>query len=432
MACTKLKYFLSNYESRGAAQLNANKASATAANYFDQRARIFYSAKANDDLKLVTGFEIDSVFGDRAQSVGARGFGGALESDSVNLETKWVYLDFNIPSTPVKVKAGIQPYKDVFKGIFLDADIAGLYATANYGKATTGIAYFRAYESTSNTGVVVAPRGTDNLDIALLEGKYRVSNDLSVGGGYYLLSDYRTNQPQTFHTFGVNAEAKLGPATVSGFAAYQAGFSKQNTSGLTASKGTTINAWSVNLASKIQAGPGTAKAAFLYTSGDQDKNDGVDHSWQSVSQTQQGVALPQSAANSYTESGMMLLNRNPATGGTTSDTNIIYTTNNNAQGAAIITAGYDATITPKIFATANIGAGLTAENNQNSKGNGSHYLGTEINAEVGYKLYDNLTASLQGAYLVLGPYYKDTVTVGTGKVDPVNPYTARINLTYTF
>ena len=33
-------------------------------NYFEQRARLFYTAKASDDLKLVTGFEIDSVWGD--------------------------------------------------------------------------------------------------------------------------------------------------------------------------------------------------------------------------------------------------------------------------------------------------------------------------------------------------------------------------------
>src|SRR6185369_14313437 len=63
----KLKYFLSNYENGGSAQIVPTKSGLTAANYFEQRARIFYTAKAADDLKLVTGFEIDSVFGDKSQ-----------------------------------------------------------------------------------------------------------------------------------------------------------------------------------------------------------------------------------------------------------------------------------------------------------------------------------------------------------------------------
>jgi hypothetical protein len=107
----------------------------------------------------------------------------------------------------------------------------------------------------------------------------------------------------------------------------------------------------------------------------------------------------------------------------------MYTTNNKAQGTAIIALGYDATITPKLYANANLGFGLTAENNQNSKGNGSHFQGTEINLETGYKMYDNLTASVQAAYLFLGPYYKNSVAVGQ---DGVDPYTARVVLTYAF
>ncbi|TWJ17562.1 histidine kinase [Geobacter argillaceus] len=458
----KLKYFLSNTEKGATEQIKPSATSATAANYFEQRARLFYTAKANDDLKLVTGFEIDSVFGDKAQggidtgsninTTAFRNSGGGLESDAVNLETKWVYLDFNIPSTPVNVRAGIQAYKDPFKGIFLDADLAGVYASARYGNAQTAIGYFRPYEAMDlTTGKAKTPRGTDNFDIAVLEGKYNINKDLTVGGAYFLYSDYRTNAPETFHTFGVNAEAKVGPAIISGFAAYQAGFSKQNTNGLTASKGTTVNAWAANVAAKVKAGPGTARTAFLYASGDQDKNDGVDHSWQSVSQTKYGLntttltapagggAVTSTTAagtttpnggnptNSYNESGMMLLNRNLAQGGTSTDTNIISNINNNGQGAVIITAGYDATLTPKVYASANVGAGLTSEN-QNTYNNGSHYLGTEVNVEVGYKLYDNLTAGFQAAYLFLGPYYKNAVS---GQ-DPVDPYTTRVMLSYIF
>jgi len=178
-------------------------------------------------------------------------------------------------------------------------------------------------------------------------------------------------------------------------------------------------------AAKVKVGPGTAKTAFLITSGDKDA-DGVDHSWQSVVQSKSGVNAG-GTLGTYTESGMILLNRNPAAGGTSSDRTIISNNSNNGQGATILTAGYDATITPKLFATANVGVGLTTVA-KTAAANGSHYQATEVNAEVGYKLYDNLTTSVQAAYAFLGPYYKNTAS---GK-DPVDPYTTRINLTYAF
>jgi hypothetical protein len=53
-------------------------------------------------------------------------------------------------------------------------------------------------------------------------------------------------------------------------------------------------------------------------------------------------------------------------------------------------------------------------------------LGTEINTEIGYKLYDNMTASVQAAYLFLGDFYK--VSGST----PDNPYTTKVMLNYTF
>src|SRR5690349_13598723 len=77
----------------------------------DQRARLMYIAKANDDLKLVTHFELDSRFGggnfvpnNGTAFGGALGnFGkysgsndaGQLDADSVQIEVKNVYLDFN-------------------------------------------------------------------------------------------------------------------------------------------------------------------------------------------------------------------------------------------------------------------------------------------------------------------------------------------------
>ena len=175
---SRLRLFFSNYEQGGGGNPLSTSATGTVGlpvgnntnnlytnNYFEQRSRLFYTAKASDDLKLVTAFEIDSVFGDRAQggtvygstagatptaattanAAGAtgRGQGGALESDTVNLETKWVYLDFKIPSTTTRVSAGIMPFKDQIKGIFLDADIAGVMTNSKFDGVAVQAGYMR-------------------------------------------------------------------------------------------------------------------------------------------------------------------------------------------------------------------------------------------------------------------------------------------------
>jgi hypothetical protein len=420
----KLKYFLTNYENGGFGFINPNAENRKASNYFEQRARIFYTAKANDDLKLVTAFEIDSVFGDKAQGQATRGSGGALESDAVNLETKYVYLDFKIPSTPVKVTVGIQPYKDAFKGIFLDADIAGVNTVTKFGPATIAAGYFRAYDQ-SYFNTAITTRGTDDLDIVALSGDYNINKNFKVGAAYYLYSDNRNSAPTKLHVFGANADAKIGKLGLSGFAAMQQGV----TNGAAAR--TTFNGYAFNAAAKLPIGPGSLRTAALYTTGD-DGRDNINTGWQAVQQTQNLSASAQT--NTYNESNMMLLNRAANMGGTTTDNNLINSTNNRDQGMILASLGYDATITPKLYANANVGFAWAAKNNNTTrstaaKSNGTNFQGTEVNIETGYKMYDNLTASVQAAYLILGGYYTDTVTGGK---DPEDPYTARVVLSYVF
>lgn len=476
-----LKYFISNYEtssfgflrpdgqSRVSVTTTTNAGVVTpgvlpatptpgsekrkSSNFFDQRARIFYTAKASDDLKLVTGFEIDSVFGDKAQGQASRNNGGALESDATNLETKWVYLDFKIPSTPVKVTAGIQPIKDALKGIFLDADIAGINTVTKIGQATVGAGYFRAYDQ-SFFSTTRTDRGIDDLDIIAVSGDYNINKNTKVGAAYYLYSDARTTAPLRVHVFGVNADAKIGDLGLSGFAAMQQG---SVTSSAT-SPHVALSGYAFNVAAKLPIGPGTLRSAFLYASGD-DGRDNINTSWQAVTQTQNGVVS--APANTYNESNMMLLNRAAGMEGTQSDVNIVNSVNNRNQGVILATLGYDAKITPKLYANANVGVAWAAKNNAgtfsdtsasstsgtsgtitttrtvianrpvNGSGaaNGTNFLGTEINIETGYKMYDNLTAKIQAAYVILGGYYAGTAANGK---DPEDPYTARVMLSYVF
>jgi len=486
-----LRYFLSNYENGGGGAIlqgstpgkptgNTTENLRTN-NYFEQRARLFYTAKASDDLKLVTAFEIDSVFGDKAQggltnansnafsttgtTAAFRNSGGAMESDAVNLETKWVYLQFKIPSTPTTVLAGIMPVKDSIKGILLDADIAGVLTSSKLGNATVNAGYFRAYDQsfftvgTPQNNAAGNVRGNQNLDIGALEFKYDISKDTKAGLVYYIYADGRpfytavtattpVDQATMIHTFGLTGEGKVGPVALSGFAAYQFSLLRAVDSNNSTAY---VNALAYNVAAKVAVGPGTLRSALLFTSGN-DNNASNSRSkhltgWIGTTQSSDASWASTTGTCTYNESGMMLLNRNALNGPTTTDASIIYNTSNgsnplNAQGMYLYTLGYDATITPKLYTNVNAGAAWVAHTNSlkptdktpgNGKQNGTNYMGTEVNIETGYKLYPNLTAKVQAAYVILGGYYKNSLVKGDGTAtDPENPYTARLILSYAF
>lgn len=396
-----MKYFITNYEAVGDRYIFrdsnndfTDSRSRKTSNYFDTRTRFYYTAKASDDLKLVTAFEIDAVFGDRAQDT-ARNGGAGLEADSVNLETKWVYLDFKIPSTPTRITAGIQPIKDKFKGIFFDADVAGINSVTTLGPATFGLGYFRAYDSdlfaTSNQNTTA--RGVDNLDIVAASIDYNINKDLRVGGAYYLYNDDRSaNNRLTVNCFGANFDAKINKLALSGFAAMQLGEIQNSRSH--------FNGLAFNLAAKHPVGPGTARVAALYTSGDDGDNQ-TNTAWQAVNQSpngaNNGTNNNANMTNSYNESGMMLLNRNLSSGGTTTDYHLVQGAGNLDQGVILLTAGYDASIN-KWYAKTNVGAAWVSSNNSqmnNLKTRGNNFMGAEINLETGYKLYDNLTPAFR-------------------------------------
>ncbi|GFO59780.1 histidine kinase [Geomonas silvestris] len=460
----KMKYFVSNIDNASSGNVFKSGTTTSAMNYFEQRARLFYNAKANDDLKLVVAFEIDSVFGDKSQgtlssatatslnTTAFRNSGGALDTDAVNLETKWVHLDFNIPGVPTNVKVGTQAIKDSLKGVLFDVDAAGIYTSTKLGSnAKVNLGYFRGYEGDAGaTGGI--KMGVNNLDLVILEGKYNVTKDIAVGANYYGMFDYRDNFATMLdHTLGVNADATFGAVNVSGFIAGQLGVIS-NRSGVTSVASGSLNATgqaidlsaiAANVTARVKVGPGTAKVAGLYTSGDDGRDANKNKAWQSLQMTTNGVNTIASAGtgslNTYNDSGMMLLNRNAAAQGTTTDRQLASTTNNNNQGMILLSAGYDANITPKAYASVNAGVLWAAENRTlslndqiTSNANGavkpvkgrSNLMGAELNVETGYKLYDNLTASVQGAYVVLGNYYN-----GTGMKDP---YTARAVLSYAF
>src|SRR6266545_831413 len=287
--------FNSNYLAGTAGRLNIDGDSATTRNWIEQRARIFYTAKANDNLKLVTGFELDSVWGNSSYTTG-RNLGGALGSDTTNIETKWVYLDFNEPFADSNFKVGIQGLNDSYKGLIfgVGADAAGIQVSKTFGPATGTLGFFRLDDR--NTGTAAA--GKQTRDLLTATGSYALSKDVKVGGSYYFLnSDNSAKQTQqtvaiptdpatdyNVHILGVNAAATVGPVALDGFGIYEFG-----TVGAAH-----VNAYAGNVGAKIKAGPGSVKVSALYVSGNNSTTFGGNSF----------VSINNSGSNAFSENGV--------------------------------------------------------------------------------------------------------------------------------
>ena len=400
----RVRAITSNFQNAGGGTLLND---APSLNVFEQRMRLLYSAKASDDLKLVTQFELDSSWGDAAYQTG-RGVGGGAGADSVNLETKNVYLDFKIPSTPVKATVGVQPFTDAYKGIFYTNDAAGAVLSGKTGAATITGAYFRLNDAGGANAI-----GKANIDLIALDGKFAVSKDLTVGGSYYQVRNDLNYSGQDLHVVGVNAAANLGAVAVDGFAIYQGGDE------IYSPVGKTVSAYAAQVAAKAKVGVGSLRGAILYTSGD-DGSDAEDtNAFQNIMESAGATPTTFTASGSaYYAGDMLLLMRSKWA--MDSDKAIVATANNSNQGLIFAAIGYDANLTSKLSATANLGYMRAADAAAGVKKD----IGTEVNVQVNYKIYDNLMGSLQGAYVLLGDRYD--------AADADDPYLAAAMLNYTF
>jgi hypothetical protein len=212
---------------------------------------------------------------------------------------------------------------------------------------------------------------------------------------------------------GVNAEAKFGMVSGDAFIAYQGGTELYGTTGKD------LSAFAAQVGAKINLDKaGTVRADILYLSGDDGSDTTETNAWQTLKSNSNQLA----ASNAYYSSKMMLLVRNIFN--MDSDKALVY----NLSNLTLLTAGYDAKITDKLDLTANIGYAMLNEKGALS----SSSIGTELNAAANYKLFANLTATLEAAYVVLGDSYEG---VGTGVAPgdkPTNPYMAEVMLNYVF
>jgi hypothetical protein len=381
----------------------------------EQRARLQYTAKANADLKLVTHFELDTRFGGKNVPAGSGYLGtnsgndaGNLDADQLTLETKSIYLDFNCPITGINGKVGIQPWADSYQSLFLMADMTGAYASKSFGAAKASLGWFRFDDNTATAAQV----GQLTADLIVVDGKYTISKDLTVGASYYNIQNDTGAAAASFellHMLGLNADINAGPANIKPFLAFQFGDRTTNTD---------LKGFLLGAVSKTKVGPGAINLSAIYLSGD--SNTTKEKSFTSIS----------TGTTYFGAANMWLLVRNSQT--INSSTSVL---NNDltvgGRGLVGVFAGYEGTM-GKMFYNANIGYAQTAEKRNSEK----NAIGTEINAQVGYKMFDNLSASAALAYAMLGDGMNSKnaadriASFGVANAD--DPYALNLQLSYTF
>jgi hypothetical protein len=283
--------------------------------FVDTRTRLYYTAKINDNLKLVNKFEMDATWGSSSGSRNGRstatipaytfvdGAGqtntipattivtsgnnkgyGETEADGVNIEIKNTYADFN--TGPVNWTVGTQPF-NLFRSFYIDGgnDCTGLIARWKVlDNLVLAGSWLKAYEGGADGG------NNSDVDSYTIGGAIYLSENISikpaiswahsseVDAAYGAVLLANGNAINTFDT--VTSSAPLGELNLltygldfdmdfDNFGLWLTAFMQDGTLDATG-KDLDIRAWLAAVGGNVMLGPVDLHGQFFYTPGDDD------------------------------------------------------------------------------------------------------------------------------------------------------------------
>ena len=416
--------------------------------FVEQRARVKFDF-GTENVRAVWFLESDMLWGDSSATVG-RNQGGALSGDSIQIETKNLYVWFKVPDTSLDFTVGLQNQSDDFAGILYGgADFAGIFATGKFEPVKFKLGFAKLYENTTQktddatmytAAVNFVPVKEVNVGVSL----YYLQDDTGKNGGVgtkinpFNNADTNpanwefANSKLRLYTPGVNATFKAGPATISGFALYQFGKFESVIGG----PDVDVKAYLADARADLNVGPAKVFFEGLYLSGD-DKTD--EYNSPIGFGDYQGTGTGTGGNSSYTRTRMQIMLASWDTinvsqciigcsGGELNDS-----LGNGGRGLWHIAAGASMKVTPKLQAEANIGYAAAVKLKPGEGTWRDKDLGTEVNAGLSYNIVKGLDVGVYGAYMFLGGFVKDAPTApATSSPDFKDPWTSYARVNYAF
>lgn len=168
-------------------------------NYMDQRLRMYFTFIASENLQVVTKWEMDTQWGQEVT-------GGDSGADAIRLEMKNVYVDFNIPYTPVRAMLGVQGIT-IEEGWIIDDDFSAAVFSTAFEPLTVKVGYIAIQNEDvsdfdENIDVFYADLGyTYGPLTAGLIGYWQIGNDTNVSTAFNTGSglDFQDNAATPFN-----------------------------------------------------------------------------------------------------------------------------------------------------------------------------------------------------------------------------------------
>lgn len=431
----RTKGWLSNYAAYTAGNINPIDDPNTNS-YVETRARVLYRA-GTENVKFVYFAEFDLQWGDAAY-VSNRNQGGGLEADSVNIETKNLYVWFKVPDTSIDFKVGVQNQTDSYAGVFFGvADMAGVFTTFSFDPVNVRLGWSKFWENSVGAA--------NDVDLYVGEVKFAPAKEVKLGLNFYFLNDMSSNvlgnasgltaalPPEVagyrslrIYMPGADVAFQAGPASLSAFAFYQFG---------TAENGgvdTDLRGWAADVRADLSAGPGKLFLEALYVSGD---NNPTDDKFKGII-TASNYNL---AGSFFFRPDMQILLPNGDDLNTSQA--LAYDVSNGGAGVMLAAAGYSQKFTDRV--SGKVGAGYLAaaekrfrDGTRGGAAQGHNFdskrdMATEINANVNYNISQGLDFGLYAAYAFLGSAY-DRTADGTASQDPDDLWMGFARLNYAF
>jgi hypothetical protein len=344
--------------------------------YVTQRMRMYFNFISSENLKLVYKNEIDFEWGD-TQFANARNNGGGLGGDTVNLETKNIYLEFMVPDTPVKATIGLQGVT-LHKGWFISDDVSAARFDMNFDPVS--ITTYAALADGTEWG---DPDASDDDWQIVASGAYKAENmDARLTFGYERLPNDVTSadQPESNDLFLVMGEFNMSFDMMSFFVILGKNFGEADGSGPDSAANRNYDGFMGHVGANFALDMANIRAEFIYASGDKEGDFDDDF------KTMNGRTFSWSElmSDGYT------YDRNPA--------------NNQIGGSNH----------PSNMWAVNVGADLKPTDTTTLKfdvyyigmvedrtvaGEKEDEIGIEVDASLTQKIYDNLSMTVIGAYL---------------------------------